>query len=334
MEFRISEELFKRMIQTIPSIHLMYVLKQFGISIPPEIPLEDRFNYIFTNVDEHTKRRMFEEYGATRAKTSIFLYRPGDALFRNISEICEAVDSLELRKYLGNYYEPERLTRPTLQSVYIDQNHSSLKLFFISLGKTVKIVDREGRVRPYSQAIESVVTFWAENNLVDVRIQGGTGPARRILDEARVILKIDSIPFTPVKFDNPFFIRNALNWVDIVGYITLEFRGVEIGKLSYSAPRKGRVPAEDLKKSRRVREDIEDAFKKGAIRLMNGYIKKKDTEVISFAVNFRQGKIRMLAFSSETDHNFIFSNLVKFLEKEVPELEAHKRRTLLDFTGS
>ena len=158
--------------------------------------------------------------------------------------------------------------------------------------------------------------------------------ARRILDEARVILKMHNFPFAPVRFNDLFFIQNVLNWVDIVGYITLEFRGVEIGKLSYSAPRKGRMPAHDLMKIRRVRKDIEDAFKKGGIRIMNGYITKNDGEKISFGLNFGMGKIRMLAFSSETDHNLIFSNLVKLSERGIPERAISKQRILMDFTSN
>ena len=333
MEFTVPEELFKSMIKRIPSIHMMRVLRDFNIEVPPEVLFKDYSEYLSSKLDDETKRRLFDEYGATLSKTSIFLFKPNATLFRNIGDVYELIDSLGLREYLGKYHSVEVLTRPTLNSVYIDRTHSSLRMFFTMAGKSIRVVAPDGRIRPLKVVIEPVITFWVQENLVDVRIQGNQALAKRVLEEAKVLLKMDDISFVPVRFNDLSFIQTALTWVDIIGYITLEFRGVEIGKLSYGAPKKGGIPAVDLKRIKRVRVDIEDAFKRGGIRIMNCYIKRNSDKVISFALNFGVGKIRMLAFSSETDHNFILSNLVKLSERRIPEFEARKRRSLMDYAS-
>jgi hypothetical protein len=206
-------------------------------------------------------------------------------------------------------------------------------MFFTTAGKSIRVVAPDGRIRPLKVVIEPVITFWVQENLVDVRIQGNQALAKRVLEEAKVLLKMDGISFVPVRFNDLSFIRTTLTWVDIVGYITLEFRGIGIGKLSYGARRKGGIPAVDLRNIKKVKVDIKDAFKRGGIRIMNCYIAKDSSNVISFALNFGMGKIRMLAFSSETDHNFILSNLVKLSERRIPEFEARKRRSLMDYAS-
>jgi hypothetical protein len=338
MEFTVPEELFKSMIKRIPSMHMMRVLRDFKIKIPPNVSFKDYSEYLSSKLDDETKRKMFDEYGATLSKTSIFLFKPNATLFRNIGDVYELIDSLGLREYLGKYHSVEVLTRPTLNSVYIDRTHSSLRMFFTTAGKPIRVVAPDGRIRSLKAVIEPVITFWVQENLVDVRIQGNQALAKRVLEEAKVLLKMDDISFVPVRFNDLSFIRTTLTWVDIVGYITLEFRVIGIekqsySKLSYSAPRKGRVPAVDLKSIERIKADIEDAFKRGGIRIMNCYIAKDSDKMMSFALNFGVGKIRMLAFSSETDHNFILSNLVKLSERGIPEFEARRRRSLMDYAS-
>jgi hypothetical protein len=65
MEFTVPEELFKSMIKRIPSIHMMRVLRDFKIKIPPNVLFKDYSEYLSSKLDDETKRKMFDEYGAT-----------------------------------------------------------------------------------------------------------------------------------------------------------------------------------------------------------------------------------------------------------------------------
>lgn len=332
-----SLNLFSNIIRRIPRNTLEKFLKGKGLR-SSEIDLVRRNSqYAISKLDPNDIIQLIDNYIGSRPKFSIYLFQLDSPLFSNLGEI---IDLLRDRNLLGVVGKPRKVyvkTLPTLNFIYLNQSYKVVQLFFYIKGKRKEVLDDEGKIVSQYKLIRSIVTFRENSPLVDVRLNAEFTAARKSLERALELLGLYK-KAQKLYFNNLNFVRNILEYVDKVGYLSLEFSGPRLpsayGKIVYSS-RKAHGRPTDLRKDTEVKEKIVAAFRSGSIARMHGEVKFQTPifidEYVSFGINFRENRLYVFSTSCEGSYRFLFDMLYHIWKGSGVDFGKRKFKTIYDF---
>jgi len=329
-----GEAFLKKVIrEKVPKYVLRHVLRNEGGFSEDELreainnPEEVLFTLGYDKV-----RELSDNYFASLPKYSVFLFELKSLPFTDIDDLMNCLESKKLKDKLYKNIKISRITRsPKIRLVYYNKSYNRLQMMFLIRGKKRVEVDPRGKLVVRYSLVKSIVTLGPET-IANVRINGNFNQAVHSLRKSLEILNRKA-KFIPIRFKDLEFVKKVLEFVDRLGYLTLEFLGPGLGKVSYSGRRGRNIYISDLRRLDEVRNKIILAFQRGYITRMHGILRVDNPlydDKVNFGINFRENKLYVFGKTCEYSYIYLINSLYQIWRGVFDEYKARKG-TLLDF---
>lgn len=298
---------------------------------------------ILTRMGFTDTREFVDLFISIKPRYSVFMFELQEIPFESLNDLHDKLVNMgiEVNRKLTNDVN----IKPTLWMIYMSQTLDLAHFFLWMRGAPMEIVDEETRrARTQYSLIKAIATLRPNSKLATVSINSGYSKARDSLIEVLKVLSPGELvkPARNLDFKNLRFVKKTLEYVDKVGYLSLEFTGPELesryGKITYSGRKTRTGLVADLRKDEEVKEKIVEAFKSGSITRMHGFFDLRgkcvyDSE-ISFGINFREKKMYSFSHICGRCQELLYKMLYDLWKGVINEFPKEKQKTLHDFFGS